>query len=228
LNQKFFGRRVETNLSSPLPPSRVFSKKRSEATARWYDAGTQGGAKRLNRQQNKKSATKVQALSLQSAHIIHTGEHMSIEIKTIEAFSVTGFQARTTNAAEQNPQTGKIGGLWQQFFGSALFAPTAGVVGVYSNYESDAMGAFDVTAGALSSTEKPANTQTVQIQAGQYLVFRGKGAMPQAVIDAWVQIWQHFGQPRTDVERVYRTDFEQYIGADEVAVHIGVRRLPAA
>jgi hypothetical protein len=26
LNQKFFGRRVETMFSSPLPPSRVFSK----------------------------------------------------------------------------------------------------------------------------------------------------------------------------------------------------------
>jgi predicted transcriptional regulator YdeE len=150
---------------------------------------------------------------------------MSTEIKTIEAFSVTGFQARTTNAAEQSPQTGKIGGLWQQFFRSALFAPTSGVVGVYSNYESDAMGAFDVTAGAVSSTAKPANTQTVQIQAGQYLVFRGKGAMPQAVIDAWVQVWQHFSQPRSDFERVYATDFEQYVGADEVAVHIGVRAL---
>jgi predicted transcriptional regulator YdeE len=82
-----------------------------------------------------------------------------------------------------------------------------------------------VTAGAVSSAVKPANTQTVQIQAGQYLVFRGKGAMPQAVIDAWMQIWQHFGQPRKDVERVYATDFEQYMGADEVAVHIGVRRV---
>jgi predicted transcriptional regulator YdeE len=152
---------------------------------------------------------------------------MSTEIKTIEAFSVTGFQARTTNAAEQNPQTAKIGGLWQQFFGSPLFQPTAGVVGVYSNYESDAMGSFDVTAGVPSSSlslgVEPANTQTVQIQAGQYLVFRGKGAMPQAVIDAWVQIWQHFAQPRTDVARAYRTDFEQYLGADEVAIHIGVR-----
>jgi hypothetical protein len=49
--------------------------------------------------------------------------------------------------------------------------------------------------------------------------------MPQAVIDAWVQVWQHFGQPRKDVERVYATDFEQYVGADEVAVHIGIRPL---
>jgi predicted transcriptional regulator YdeE len=154
---------------------------------------------------------------------------MSTEIKTVEAFSVTGFQARTTNAAEQNPQTGKIGGLWQQFFDSSLFQPTAGVMGVYSQYESDAMGAFDVTAGvpsdAIASVVAPANTQTVQIQAGQYLVFRGKGAMPQAVMDAWGQIWQHFVQPRTDVARVYRTDFEQYIGADEVAIHVGVIQL---
>jgi predicted transcriptional regulator YdeE len=188
-----------------------------------------GGVKRQDRQPRQKTATKVQSRQLQSAHIIRTGKHMSTEIKTVEAFSVMGFQARTTNAAEQNPQTGKIGGLWQQFFGSPLFQPTAGVVGVYSQYESDAMGAFDVTAGAPSDAialgTAPANTQTVRIQAGQYLVFRGKGAMPQAVIDAWGQIWQHFGQPRTDVARVYQTDFEQYIGADEVAIHIGVRQL---
>jgi predicted transcriptional regulator YdeE len=185
--------------------------------------------KASERQSSQKTATKVQSFSLQSAHIIRTGEHMSTETKTIDAFSVTGFQARTTNAAEQNPHTGKIGGLWQQFFGSSLFQPTAGVVGVYSNYESDAFGAFDVTAGvpseAIASGTAPANTQTVQIQAGQYLVFRGKGAMPQAVIDAWIQVWQHFGLPRTDVARVYATDFEQYIAADEVAVHIGVRQL---
>jgi predicted transcriptional regulator YdeE len=114
-------------------------------------------------------------------------------------------------------------------FSSSLFQPTAGVVGVYSQYESDAMGAFDVMAGvpseAIASGAAPSNTQTVQIQAGQYLVFRGKGAMPQAVMDACGQIWQHFGQPRTDVARVYRTDFEQYTGADEVAIHIGVRQL---
>jgi predicted transcriptional regulator YdeE len=58
---------------------------------------------------------------------------MSTEIKTVEAFNVKGFQARTTNAAEQSPQTAKIGGLWQQFFTSPLFEPTATVVGVYNN-----------------------------------------------------------------------------------------------
>jgi predicted transcriptional regulator YdeE len=199
-----------------------------EATARWYDAGERVERNAQSATQEKRPQPKFNRFHYSLPISSKKGKHMSTEIKTIEAFSVTGFQARTTNAAEQNPQTGKIGGLWQQLFGSALFAPTAGVVGVYSNYESDAMGAFDVTAGAVSSATKPANTQTVQIQAGQYLVFRGKGAMPQAVIDAWMQIWQHFGQPRTDVERVYATDFEQYIGADEVAVHIGVRRLSAA
>ena len=155
---------------------------------------------------------------------------MSTEVKTIEAFSVTGFQARTTNAAEQNPQTGKIGGLWQQFFGSPLFQPTAGVVGVYSNYESDAMGAFHVTAGtpssSLSSGAAPANTQSVQIQAGQYLVFRSKGAMPQAVITGWMQVWDFFSTQRLDIERSYQTDFEQYLGLDEAAIHVGVKGRP--
>jgi predicted transcriptional regulator YdeE len=151
---------------------------------------------------------------------------MSSEITTIESFNVTGFQARTTNVAEQNPKTAQIGSLWEQFFSSPLFSPAGDVVGVYSR---DAMGAFDVTAGASTDVRFsgvfPPNAKAVQIQSGQYLVFRGKGAMPQAVIDAWVNIWQHFSQPRNDVARVFATDFEKYIGADEVAIYIGVRRL---
>jgi predicted transcriptional regulator YdeE len=70
-----------------------------------------------------------------------------------------------------------------------------------------------------------AGLETVQIQAGSYLVFRSQGAMPQAVSTAWMQVWQHFSAPRTDYARAYATDFEQYLGTDEVAVHIGVRRL---
>lgn len=61
---------------------------------------------------------------------------------------------------------------------------------------------LQVTTGVAFPIGATAGKQTVQIQAEQ-----------------------HFCQPRTDVERVNATDFEQYIGADELAVHIGVHQL---
>jgi predicted transcriptional regulator YdeE len=151
---------------------------------------------------------------------------MSPELTTISAFSVTGLKARTTNAAEQNPATGRIGPLWGQFYSSSL-ASQGSIYGVYSNYESDMHGAFDITAGVGGALVESANQgwQTLQVKAGDYLVFRHKGAMPQAVIDCWIQIWQYFSQPRSDVQRRYATDFEQYLGSDEVAIHIGVKKL---
>lgn len=148
---------------------------------------------------------------------------MSPEVKEFSSFTVQGLQARTTNAAEQTPEA-KIGALWQRYF-SSPGAGAAGIYGVYSNYESDWTGAFDVTAGceAAAGTAPPETQTTVQIHGGQYLVFHAKGAMPQAVLEAWGHVWQYFAAPRTDWQRCYATDFEQYLSADEVAVCIGVK-----
>jgi predicted transcriptional regulator YdeE len=148
---------------------------------------------------------------------------MTPELKTIEAFSVTGLKTRTTNAAEQNLATGRIGPLWGQFYASTL-AGQGPIYGVYSSYESDMHGAFDITAGVKGALEGN-GWQTLPVQAGDYLVFRYKGAMPQAVIDCWAQVWQYFSQPRSDIRRSYATDFEQYLSADEVAVHVGVHKV---
>lgn len=149
---------------------------------------------------------------------------MNPTIQHFYAFAVQGVQVRTSNAAEQMPEQAKIGGLWQQFF-SAHGVPASTVYGVYSGYESDWTGAFDVTAGvqaAAGNSAKP-NLAEVRIEAGQYIVFQAKGAMPQAVIQAWGQVWQYFAAPRSDWQRCYATDFEQYVGADEAQVCIGVR-----
>jgi predicted transcriptional regulator YdeE len=157
-------------------------------------------------------------------------------LQSIKAFPIQGFKTRTTNAAEGQPATAKIGPLWGQFFatmgaGKISVAPTdSSFYGVYSQYESDAHGAFDVTAAVASlgqSHGEVINDQLVSftIACGDYLVFRTNGAMPDAVIQAWQYVWAYFAAPREDFERCFVTDFEQYIGADEVAVHIGVKRL---
>ncbi len=148
---------------------------------------------------------------------------MSPEIKQFSPIEVHGLQVRTTNAAEQTAEA-KIGALWQRYF-SSPGAAASGVYGVYSGYESDWTGAFDATAGSEAATvvAPKVDQVTVHIEGGTYLVFKAKGAMPQAVIEAWGRVWQHFSAPRRDWQRCYATDFEQYLSADEAAVCIGVK-----
>jgi predicted transcriptional regulator YdeE len=151
---------------------------------------------------------------------------MHPQLKIFESFSVTGLTTRTKNADEQNPLTAKIGPLWGQFFASGLFQPVPiapTVVGVYDQYESDWNGAFDVTAGIKAASSALPGMKTVQVQAGQYLVFTSKGVMPQAVIAGWMRVWRHFSTPRSEMQRLYATDFEEYLAPDEVAICIGVK-----
>ena len=141
-----------------------------------------------------------------------------------QIIAIAGITVRTTNAAEFNPTTAKIAGLWGRFFNEGLFnklpgkLDTSPVYGVYSNYESDYMGAFDVTAGV--ATNQPEGS--LALQAGEYLVFKGAGPMPQTVLQTWGVVWQYF-QSNPDVKRSYATDYEAYLGTDTVEIHIGVQ-----
>lgn len=145
------------------------------------------------------------------------------------AFLVSGIMVRTTNQDEQDPHTARLAGHWGRFFAGGLFEkipgrlPDPGMYGVYSAYESDHAGAFDVTAGAaVFEPAAGASWHTVKIQPGEYLVFTAKGAMPQVVIQTWGAIWQFF-QAHPGIQRSYATDFEAYKGPDEVAIHIGIK-----
>ncbi len=150
---------------------------------------------------------------------------MDVKRVEITAFQVSGPQVRTRNQDEQHVQTAKIGGLWGGFFAEGLAEriitrqPDSLVYGVYSGYESDATGYFDVTAAVAVTAPAPGH-ETVQVQGGSYLVFEGRGAMPQTVIDTWGRIWSYFEQHPG--QRRFATDFEAYTGLDSVAVYIGV------
>lgn len=149
----------------------------------------------------------------------------------IPAFSVAGLAVRTRNSEETDPGTARIGGLWDRFFSQSWERKLPGrgedgrIFGVYSGYESDEHGAFDVTAGvavaaAASATPVP-GTVRVDVQPGDYLVFTGQGSMPQMVIETWGEIWRYFAE-NPQVRRRFGTDFEAYEGPDRVAIHIGV------
>ncbi|MBV4458608.1 GyrI-like domain-containing protein [Pseudomonas sp. COR58] len=153
---------------------------------------------------------------------------MDLKQLYVNGFTVAGLRVRTTNLAEHDGHTAKIGPMWDRFHKAGLAAVIPGkqtespVYGVYSAYESDASGAFDVTAGVAILDRDSTDFETVRIESGDYLVFEGHGALPEAVIATWGRIWRYF-EDNPQVERRYATDFEAYTGPDSVAVHIGIR-----
>jgi predicted transcriptional regulator YdeE len=140
-------------------------------------------------------------------------------LKHVDSFIVTGLTVRTKNNDEFNPETAKLPTLWQQFYSSNP-TPNTTIFGVYSGYESDANGSYDVTAGTLNNNQV-AELSTAKINSGNYLVFQNKGAMPQTVIETWKRVWDYFTVD-SPYQRCFMTDFEEYKNGDEVAIFIGV------
>lgn len=146
-----------------------------------------------------------------------------MKLTEIDSFQVAGLSVRTTNAQEMQTSTAKIGALWGNFYAQLIPTLPADAInyGVYSDYESDYTGEFKVLAGSDSLVEN-SDLDRCQIQAGKYLVFTQQGNMPQAVIDAWGAVWNYFSDVNCPHQRAYHTDFEKYIGCDQVEVYIGV------
>jgi predicted transcriptional regulator YdeE len=148
---------------------------------------------------------------------------MQPQLRRRDAFRVTGLTARTCNRDENDPRSARIDQLWSRFFDENAFeAPhrieDRRLYGVYTAYESDEEGAFDITAGVAVSAE-PA---TVLVEAGDYMVFSGQGPMPQLVLSLWQSIWSYF-EEHPEIRRTYKSDFEAYSGPDQVEIHIGVQ-----
>ncbi len=138
--------------------------------------------------------------------------------------TITGLKVRTTNEAEMNLKSAKIGALWQSFLSDIM--PRLGetpppLYGVYSNYESDAMGAFDILVGA-ESLQKDSVLERVNLAEGKYLCFEANGELPQAIIDTWDEVWAYFSDENCKEKRAYNTDYEYYISQAEANIYIGV------
>jgi predicted transcriptional regulator YdeE len=135
---------------------------------------------------------------------------------------MAGVAARTSNAAESDPATGKIGGVWRE----AMSGPQPEVlIAAYTEYESDVMGPYTFVLGreVRREDEVSAGWMEVKIPAGRYLVFTAKGPMPGALIEAWMAIWRYF-ENDTRQRRAYAVDFERHEAGktDEVEIYVGV------
>ncbi|MCL1123498.1 GyrI-like domain-containing protein [Shewanella surugensis] len=160
-----------------------------------------------------------------------------MRIEHIETFSVAGLAVRTKNALELAPSTAKISSLWELFnirCGS-LLSEDANVYGVYTHYESDVSGEFDIIACADTLTiaqlsndqsvldpDVSATALTVSVESGKYLVFSAKGKMPQTVIQLWGEVWRYFNAYDCGHIRNFNTDFEYYKSDNEVEIAIGI------
>ncbi|MGO4095949.1 GyrI-like domain-containing protein [Vibrio cholerae] len=149
-----------------------------------------------------------------------------MNISDMNGFEVSGFIIRTNNADEITTSTAKIRDLWVRFYENA--APNLNeeskVFGLYTNYESDFTGAFDVIAcsDTLSPELLPDSVQ-VTVASGKYVTFSATGEMPQVVIELWGDVWRFFGSESCPYKRAYTTDFEYYKSASEVEISIAIK-----
>ncbi|MBF0105901.1 MAG: AraC family transcriptional regulator [Deltaproteobacteria bacterium] len=154
---------------------------------------------------------------------------MNPTLKHIDPTLVVGVNARTTNQTEWKSDTAKLPALWKNFFTMNVCSTIPNAIegnqiyGVYSDYESDYNGAYTVTAGKRVSESKnlPQGLTPVNIESGTYLVFEGRGPLPEIVIQLWQEIWSYFSKPQSP-KRKYTTDFELYKPDGWVAVHVAV------
>ncbi len=145
-----------------------------------------------------------------------------MEINELEKINVTGISVRTTNANEMTPANAKIGALWEKFYTELApkLSPNSQVFGLYTNYESDHTGAFDVV--ACSDVINTQELESFQVNSGKYLVFSGVGEMPQAVISLWGEVWNYFSSADCQYERAFTTDFELYKSETEIEIYIAI------
>lgn len=146
-----------------------------------------------------------------------------MRIEEIKEKLIYGISTRTKNIDEMNPQTAKIGAIWQKFDNSVDIDYKGGerVYGVYYNYESDANSEFDVLAGCETYNEKLAS---VKIEKGKYLVYEenNDNSRVQAVIETWGKIWEYLSNENSQYKRAYKTDFEYYKNQNEIEIYISI------
>jgi len=140
---------------------------------------------------------------------------------------VAGVATRTTNADEMQPSNARIPGLWGEFASQnwaerlgqgGAFGPT---IAVYSAYESDVSGSYQILIGREVARSAPIAGPAVDIAPGTYLVFKFSGPLPGVVIDGWRAVWAFFERPDAPT-RAYTADLEVYVEPERVEIWIAV------
>jgi predicted transcriptional regulator YdeE len=136
---------------------------------------------------------------------------MNYEVVELNEKTVVGLTLRTSNKDENMTQA--IGGLWQKFYQNGIYQAILNKqnncsIGLYSNYENDVNGAYDVTVCCeVSKAENlPKEAEVKIIPQGKYAKFVVRGHMQTAVAEFWEKLWS------MELSRKYSCDFEEYQG----------------
>ncbi|MFG1705999.1 GyrI-like domain-containing protein [Nonomuraea sp. M3C6] len=140
---------------------------------------------------------------------------------------VVGFAVRTTNADELDPARAKLPTLWQRAGAPGAFAHVPGradenLYAVLTDYESDHNGAYTqiVGIGVRTVPRLPEGMVAVRVPAAPSLKLEARGPMPQALVEAWQQVWKHTESGGTP-SRAFTTDLEVH-HPDGADLYIGV------
>lgn len=148
-------------------------------------------------------------------------------IELAEPPEIAGITVRTSNARERDPETAALPGLWARFIATAPapeVGPPSPIFSVYTDYETDLNGAYTVVLGH-EADRSPGGDRSLRLAAGRYAVFTSSGAMPDAVVHGWQQIWAYFARPDAP-PRAYTTDFECYdpLQPSTVRIYVAIDR----
>lgn len=151
---------------------------------------------------------------------------MNYEVVNLKEKKLVGVNIRTNNSDPN--MSNDIGELWNEFFTKGIFSEIENkvngrTIGLYSNYESDFTGDYDMTVACEVNDDKeiPKGTIVKKIPAGKYAKFIVKGHMQKAVYEFWQELWT------MNLDRAYTCDFEEYINSDidnaEINIYIALK-----
>lgn len=131
---------------------------------------------------------------------------------------LVGITARTSNQAEFNPETAKIGSTIQKYISEALYNKISSrkkpgtTYCVYTEYETDHTGSYTYFIGeeVELNAEVPEGFKAITIDTQFYSKFTtAPGTMPNVCIDMWQKIWKKTPE-ELGGKRTYTADFEVY------------------
>ena len=137
-----------------------------------------------------------------------------MKLTDCESKHLLGITIRTRNEDEKCQETAQIPGLWKTFYEDIYQKVLNGeiVYSVYSGYESDHSGYFDVSAavGQDGNETEQSDVKPIELQGGKYLKFTPKSEGANQIWQLWEQVWEFFSDQNQKLERAYTTDYEVF------------------
>lgn len=147
---------------------------------------------------------------------------MNYELVQLEEKKVAGIRIRTNNSDPN--MSSSIGMAWKNFFADGIYNSIPGKkndksIGLYSNYENGADGAYDVMVccEVEDGVSLPHNVESEIITSGKYAKFIIRGHVQKAVGEFWMKLCS------MTLDRKYYYDFEEYQGCsdmEDAEIHI--------